>query len=445
MTNKDYVIQERKNPFFTIIKIIVSIIALVIMIGLKNSVKVNNLAFANIIGLDKSPNDPNNIVVTFQFVTPKMKSGNSVSTDKTIVTSVEEKSINLAISSLQDYMNSNLSFSNANAIIISENLAKEGVHRYISEISSNLKFNTNMYILICENSSQKFIETLDKNNDLNPTSGFNILKNSEEYTGSIDVINITEFEDFLYTKNASPRAPICKINSEESKDENKKDDMNKESNESSQNNKSSDTSDIVDNISNNTGGVIKQKSDIKVEVGGTAVFDDDKLVGKLSCDETAMHIMLTSTLESYDISLEKKDTKINNNQNSPTNINLSQTKKAKIKVTTNNFNARADIEIPLNMIILSNPVGVYNYTNKDYMENLKYQTEEILNTQMDNYLKKIQKEYNTDIDDFYSYTKKNFLTYNEYLDYNFKQKFKDMKINVKFKITYTDSGLNLKK
>lgn len=445
MANKDYVIQERKNPFFTIIKIIVSIIALIIMIGLKNSVKINNLAFANIIGLDKSPNDPNNIVVTFQFVTPKMKSGNSVSTDKTIVTSVEERSINLAISSLQDYMNSNLSFSNANAIIISEELAKEGVHRYISEISSNLKFNTNMYILICEDSSQKFIEILDENNDLNPTSGFNILNNSEDYTGSIDVINITEFEDFLYTKNASPRAPICKINSEKSSNQNKKDNMEQGSNESTQNDKSLDKSDIVDNISNNNDDVINQKSDIKVEVGGTAVFNDDKLIGILSSDETAMHIMLTSTLGSYDISLEKKDNNINNNQNSPTNINLSQTKKAKIKVTTNAISSVADIEIPLNMLILSNPVGEYNYTNKDYMENLKKQTEDILNTQMNNYFKKIQKEYNTDIDDFYSYTKKNFLTYNEYSDYNFKEKFKDMKINVKFKITYTDSGLNLKK
>lgn len=105
---------------------------------------------------------PSNLEVTFQLITPKLKDGNSVSTENTLVKVIDENSLDLAVSDLQDYINSSIDFSNTNAIIISEDLAKEGVQRYISNISSNLKYNNNMYILICEGKAKDFIKCLDK-------------------------------------------------------------------------------------------------------------------------------------------------------------------------------------------------------------------------------------------------------------------------------------------
>lgn len=450
MSKNDYVIEKKKNPFFTIVKIAVTIAILISMIGLENSVDTNNLCFANIIGLDKSENNPSNLLVTFQIITPKMESSNSVSTDKTIVTSIDENSMDSAVSTLQDYISSNIEFSNSNAIIVSEELAKDGIQRYISTISSNLDFNNNMYILICEGKAQDFIETFNKNDSINPTSYFDILKNSEEKSGSVKFINLTEFSNLLFTSNATPYAPICKINTKNKENSNEsqnneedKDDNGQESDASS----SKNNSNTVDNTASNDENLIKQKSDINIEIGGTAIFKDEKLVGKLSSDETAFHIMLTSTLKSYNTTLDINNTedKAINNQTSSSNVNITQTGKAKIKVDTNGNRPRIDIKIPLNIVVLDTPAGEYDYLDSNYISNVKKKVIEVLDKKMGNYINKIQKEYNTDLDEFYKYSRKNFLTAKEYNEYNFKEKFKDAKINVKFDVTFNDAGLNLEK
>lgn len=454
MSKNDYVIEKKKNPFFTIIKIVVIICILLSMIGLENSIDTNNLCFANIIGLDKSENNPSNLLVTFQIITPKMQSSNSVSTDKTIVTSIDENSIDLAVSTLQDYISSNIDFSNSNAIIISEDLAKDGVQRYISTISSNLDFNNNMYILICEGKAQDFIETLDNNKSISITSYFDILKNSEEKSGSVKFVNLTEFSNLLFTSNATPYAPICKINKKNKENSNEaqdsedgKDDENGENEQSSNISNSKKSSTAVDNTASTDENIIKQKSNINIEVGGTAIFKDDKLVGKLSSDETAFHIMLTSILKAYNTTLDINDNKDNaiNNQKSSSNVNITQTGKSKIKVNTNGNRPRIDIKIPLNIVVLDTPAGEYDYLDSNYISSVKKKVTEVLDKKMENYINKIQKEYNTDLDEFYKYSRKNFLTAKEYNEYNFKEKFKDAKIDVKFNVTFNDAGLNLEK
>ena len=450
MSKNDYVIEKKKNPFFTIVKIAIIITILISMIGLENSVNTNNLCFANIIGLDKSENNPSNLLVTFQIITPKMESSNSVSTDKTIVTSIDENSIDIAVSTLQDYISSNIEFSNSNAIIISEDLAKDGIQRYISTISSNLEFNNNMYILICEGKAQDFIETLDKNDSINPTSYFDILKNAEEKSSSVKFVNLTEFSNLLFTSKATPYSPICKINNENKETSNKNQDNkdNKDENEQkSENSTSKKSSNTVDNTSSNDQNLIKQKSDINIEIGGTAIFKDEKLVGKISSDETAFHIMLTSILKSYTTTLDVNESEDNaiNNQTSSSNVNITQTGKAKIKVDTNGNRPRIDIKIPLNIVVLDTPAGEYDYLNSNYISSVKKKVTEVLDKKMENYINKIQKEYNTDLAEFYKYSRKNFLTAKEYNEYNFKEKFKDAKIDVKFDITFNDAGLNLEK
>ena len=88
---------------------------------------------------------------------------------------------------------------------------------------------------------------------------------------------------------------------------------------------------------------------------------------------------------------------------------------------------------------------IYDYLDRNYINNVKKKVQEVLDRKMDEYIYKLQKEYNVDLAELYRYSRKNFLTAKEYNDYNFKEKFKDAKINVKLDITFNDSGLNLEK
>ena len=444
MSNSNYVIDKKRNPFFTIIKIIVIVIILVLMVGLNNSVDTNNLCFANIIGLDKSQTIPSNLEVTFQLITPKLKDGNSVSTENTLVKVIDENSLDLAVSDLQDYINSSIDFSNTNAIIISEDLAKEGVQRYISNISSNLKYNNNMYILICEGKAKDFIKCLDKNDNINSVSYFDILKNAQKNSASIKFINITEFSNLLFTSNSVPTAPICKVISE-NRDKNQQ--KEQESDEKNKENESSSKDDSNSSNSNKSNSSNKDESKIDIEVGGMAIFKDEKMIGKLSSDETAYYLMLTDYLDSYDTSLELNELsdKSQNNQSSFKNVEISQTGKAKIKVDTKNDKPRIDITIPLNIIILDTPAGEYNYLDSNYISEIKKEVTEILDKRMKDYINKTQNEFDADINEFYKYCRKNFFTVKEYESYNFEEKYKDAKVNVKLNISFNDSGLNIEK
>ena len=189
---------------------------------------------------------------------------------------------------------------------------------------------------------------------------FKILEISEKNNGGTDVINLTEFNDMLHTNNAVAHAPICKLNTD-NKDEKESNSSDKEKNEDSESSEKSSSSEEekVDNTTNTQDDVIKQKSNIKLELGGTAIFKDDKLIGKISTDETAYHVMLASILESYNTTIDLNSDNKTNNQSTAIDINILQTKKAKINVDTNGIRPRIDIQIPLNVIVLSTPAGEY--------------------------------------------------------------------------------------
>lgn len=440
MKNKDYVLQHKKSLVFIIIKIIVIIIIIYIMVGLKNSVKTNNMCFANIIGLDKCNSNQENLDVTFQIINPKMSSSNSISSENAFVTSIEEKSIDLAISKAQDYISSNIDFSHTNAIIISEDLAKEGIQRYISNISNNLNYNTNMYILICETSAKEFIECLNTNKNIDPISYFYILKNSQETSGSVEIINLTKFSDKLFTSYSSPTAPICKVTSlcenSDSNNINNNDDSKRISSSSNE-----DENNMSDDAKN---------SSLNLEVGGTAIFKGEKMIGVLSNDETAFHMMLTSKVKSYKTPIlndneDKEDGSESKNQLTKSNVDITQTSLAKIKVYTKASKPRIDITIPVNITVLDTPAGEYDYLDQNYLDNIKEDVTKTLEKKINNYLDKVQNEFGADIDELYKYSRINFLTSKEYRDYNFEERFKEAKFNVKFDVSFNDPGLNLEK
>ena len=80
-----------------------------------------------------------------------------------------------------------------------------------------------------------------------------------------------------------------------------------------------------------------------------AIFKDEKMIGKLSSDETAYYLMLTDYLDSYDTSLELNELsdKSQNNQSSSKNVEISQTGKAKTKYYENKIINLIDAIWPL--------------------------------------------------------------------------------------------------
>ena len=94
---------------------------------------------------------------------------------------------------------------------------------------------------------------------------------------------------------------------------------------------------------------------------------------------------------------------------------------------------------------LDTPAGEYNYLDSNYISEIKKEVTEILDKRMKDYINKTQNEFDADINEFYKYCRKNFFTVKEYESYNFEEKYKDAKVNVKINISFNDSGLNIEK
>lgn len=483
MSNSTNYVKYKKNSVLKkIIIIIAAIIVVILMLGIKNATRIEHSMFVTAIGIDKSPDDPNKVLVTFQIVPPQVTSQSSTDIDKVIVTSINEDSLEKAVAMVHNYMSAVVNLSHTRAVVFSEDIAKDGILKYLTSISSNKMYDTNMYVLVCRGSAQTYLESISQDTEVNPLLYYNIIRNSQYISSSSKTVTVMQFLKQLYDPNVQPTAPVCNIvdnasasnnSSDESKSKNEQSGIQSQNQENSKKpttaeptnpeesgekqQQSSDSSSSkseegkddkssaagkIDNTESSNENVIKQKSNIKIEIGGMAVFDNDKLVGFLNNDETAYHLMLNSKITNYYINIAHSG---ENNKEVETNVYLWQQKNSTIKVNLKGDTPLIDITIPLNANILDTESKTFNFYDTEYMNKMKNLIIEKLEKSMNSYINKMQKEYKVDIDDYIEYSKKSFLTTTEMNDYDWNKRFLNAKIKVNFDIRFVVSGLSTMK
>ncbi|MEG2348509.1 MAG: Ger(x)C family spore germination protein [Clostridia bacterium] len=425
-----------KNLFKKISIIILVPIIFLLMIGLKSSSNIEHSAFVVAIGLDKSPTDKNKVLVTFQIVPPQVTQQNDSNIKKVIVTSLNEDSISSAIGKVQNYISSLINFSHTRVVVFSEELAKEGIINYLNTISSSSQFDTNMSIMVCKSTAEKYLNSLSENTEVNPILYYNILRNSENYNSATKAVTVTEFLKNYYDPCSESITSLCSVsNSKKNSTDNEKKQEN-----GSTNNSSNDT---IDNTENTDTSLINKKSDIKIEINGIALFKKDKLIGTLDNNYTTMHLMVSSKIKSAYINLIHPS--LDYSKDISTNIYLWQSKKAKTNINLSSQVPYIDISIPINVSITDTQELNYNFSDPKYIEKMKNYIDEYLQEKAVDYFKKVQKEYQIDIDGFSRKIRYNFLTSKDLENYKWCDKYKSAKINTKFEINFISSGLSVTK
>ena len=357
------------------------------LLGFSNSTAIDAFAYALAIGIDES--ETSDLKFTFQF-SKASKSSETVEGSQYIF-SVDSTSLDAAISLLNNYLTKPVNLSHCKVIIISEAVAAKGIEKFISTLMNSVDIRPDTTIIISKSKGQEFIENADAKFETLISTYYEIATSSNNYTSYTDYVKITDFLNSSQSFSSEPYAIL---------------------------------GNVYDNDSENCsfGATKVEQSQISdgsgVETLGLAVFKENKLVGELSAIQTIAHLLITNNLKTCIVSVENP---LNRNELVDLFLYSPSTPKISVKFINNSPFVSVDLKIKAKILSSSSA----NNLDNDYFELISDELNKYLTDIIEDYLYTISKEYNSDIAGIGKFAAKNFLTIDDFEDYDWLDNFED--------------------
>ncbi len=381
-------------------KIFILIIIIVFMIGFSYSYKalsIDNVAFLIALGIDSSDN--NNYQFTFQFTKP-ISSGESGSSEAppSIDYIVNASSIGSGINLLNAHIGKEINLSHCKLVVISEELARKGIYKEIYTLTNDIELRPSSNIVISKCSANYYITNSKPVFENLLPNYYETFPNSSEFTGYNVKTNIGDFFDSLVCTSREPYAILGGINSESanaSTSINSQKDVNEKAN----------SSPVEGNVNSDNSGM--------------AVFKNDVLVGELNSLETLCFLTVQNKVDHFLISVPNPDEK-----NAYVDIYMTPDIAPKIDVKIVNGTPYIKVKLKFEGNIYSVAKNT-NYLDNSILNKLSENCNSYLESNISNCLYKTSKNFKSDINGFGFYARDDFLTLNDYKNYNWNYKYKD--------------------
>lgn len=376
-----------------------------------NSLNLDNLAFAVAIGIDKSTS--NKLKVTFEFLAPS-PSPESGSETKPVLNSVECSSLTNGINIMNAYLGKKVNLSHCKLITFSEELAKEGISDEVYSLINEVQIRPSANIVISKCNTRYYIENSVPSLESLIPRYYDIFPNTSEYTGYTCDATIGDFFNALVCNSCAPYAILGGINSSD--------------NTSSQSLVSEDSS-----IKSNEAPISGKRSTQNI---GLAVFKDDKLAGELNAIETICFLNMRKNIDSFLVSIPNPE-----DPSSKIDIYLTPNTTHNINVSIVNGSPFIKVKFEFSGKIYSMSKGS-QYLNPDILNSISNSCNSYLESQFSNYLYKTSTIFESDINGLGVYALSQFVTANEFNDYNWLANYKNCTFDIDIN-TVMDSGFLL--
>ena len=195
------------------------VIALIILFclfnlcGCYNAEGLETLAYAVAIGIDKGENDKIRLSLQFAVLSNSNSesSGSSQSKNSTITT-VDCASIDSGISLINSYISKKINLSHCKAIIISEELAYEGISEYIYTLVNNIEIRPDCNIIISRCKAEDYLTNSTPTLESVSARYYEFILNSSEYTGYTENISLYDFYSDLLSPTTQAHSILGGIN-----------------------------------------------------------------------------------------------------------------------------------------------------------------------------------------------------------------------------------------
>lgn len=375
----------------TIAMLLIIILCLFTLSGCYNAEGLETLAYAVAIGIDKGENNQIKLTLQFALSNDSNSSGSSSQSQKSTITAVECATIDSGIALINSYISKKVNLSHCKAIIISEDIAYEGVSEYIYTFVNNLEIRPDCNIIISRCNAYDYLNNSEPTLESVSARYYEFILNSSEYTGYTQNIKLSDFYSNMLSTTSQAYAILGGIND----------------NATHKTHSDSPNYDIE-------GSYKADETPIDTETGvenmGIAVFKNDILVGELNGMEALSHLLVINEFENATISAPNPY-----NKNSSLSLYINSNKSPKIDVKIINGTPYITCNFYISGYILSLDENM-NYSDENTMKLINESTNLFLEQNISSYLYKTAKDYKSDIGNFGKHVISNYITWNDWIE-----------------------------
>lgn len=393
-----------------------SLISLLLLSSCADRLELEQHAYVVVIGLDQNEDDEKLIDVTFQIANPQVGStttGEAPNEPPSDIVTFTTPDLLSAKELANSVITRKISFDHLQTIIVEEKLAKTPLfHHMIASAMIDPEIRLQNTIIVSRERASDFIHKNHPKLETRPHKYYFFMMQRWKDTGYAPLSDLNRYFQRLHGELFLAIYATTKREEEPKKNED-----------------------------HYVAGQIPQKSGDPVQMMGSAVFKDGKMIGTLTGEETRMALLLRAkSLSHYAIQSfqdpTKKDFRIS------TEVMMNGKTKTKIDVTKDV--PYVTVEVPVKVQVFSNP-SLTNYTtNLKNQKTLKDSIKKELETIATKLIKKTQEEFKAEPFLWYLEARRQFWTLHEYDKYKWEEKYQNAKVDVSFDVTIQSLGSQLK-
>ncbi|MEQ6389991.1 Ger(x)C family spore germination protein [Bacillaceae bacterium S4-13-58] len=383
-----------------------------VLSGCWDKKEIEENAYVIAIGLD--PSDAGGIKVTYNIANPQVGSAKGVNVDEppASIVSFTAPDLTAARDTATAFVTRKVNYNHTNVLIVSEELArKEDFFNYISTAVKDRELQRDLTVIVTKEKAKEFFDKNKPELETRPHKYYQFMINRTKETGFVPVSDLhrymqkTELDSDLFLSLYATATP-----------ENQK----------------------YGNEDEYLAGEIKKESGNPTQVIGSAVFKHGKMIGLLTGEETRMALLLTpkakdlgTMLTSYQDPLDEKyriSTRVSKPEGTEISMDFS---KDPVEIKVN---------IPLNIEIVGIPSLIDYAIDMDKQMLLEKSIKQQIEKKAMELIKKTQEEFKGQPFYWSLPGRKYFSTVEEWKNYDFDEKYKDMEVEVTIDITLAGFG-----
>lgn len=394
--------------------LLVSAVPIFLLTGCWGSSELEENAYAVVIGLDKA--EDHMVEVTFQIANPQVGStetGAAQSEPPSDIVTVTAPDILSAKELANSIVSRKLNLDHLRTIIIAEDFAKTKLaHHTIASSIIDPEMRRENNIIVSKEKASEFINKNNPKLETRPHKYYMFMQKRWRDTGFVPYSTLNRYfqrlsgELFLAIYATTEKDEIVKKNEDDY-----------------------------------LAGQVPQKSGDPVQMIGSAVFKDGKMIGTLTGAETRISLFLRPKGLSHSV-IQSYPDPINDQYR--ISVRMMKKGKTKVKIDTKTNPTEVKVTVPVALQVFSNP-SLSNYTtNLKNQQRLKESIKDTLEKETIDFIKKTQDAFKSEPFLWYLEARQTFWTIDEYTQYNWPKKYSEAKIEVNFNVEIENLGEQLK-
>lgn len=415
------------------ILIFIIIISMIFLNGCFDAFEPDDMTYVVALGLDSGFDG--NLIITLLLAVPIAvgvgPEPGEIENSTNLIT-VAAPTILGGINVINSSISKRVNFTHAKLIVISKELAEKGIERFINTFVRFREFRPDTYIGITRGSAEEFLKASKPVLEFNPSKHFELVMESFSYTG---LSNGSTIEEFYSKMKCTCNEPVTVLlDTSEIKETN-------------------ELNEVFSNLSGSGKEVMEGDYtalnvpvayENKVRQMGSAVFKGDKMVGELTGRETFFYLIVSGKLGKtyYTLPDPYESSNITGNKEY-VSLRLSQARKPKINVKLKENMPVVNVKISLEGDILA-ITGENDYSTGEGLKKLESYASEHIKKEIVSFLEKTRDEFKSDICFLGKSLKKTFLFWEDWINFNWDEKYEKAEFNVDVDVKIRRSGIMVK-